>query len=132
MIANRGRIAWGIQSLSNLALSRKDDDTEEEAASAMALQLDEPFVKLFIGPREYESVLRMTSATPAAKGAVNGKLKKATLKPKLRTMLKLTAKPFKMLSACLMTMATARPPVTCNTTVAQALAPKWRKGATGP
>ena len=41
-----------------------------------------------------------------------GKLKKATLMTKLRMMLKLTANPLRMLSACLITMATAKPPVT--------------------
>lgn len=78
----------------------------------MLLQLVDMLLKLLVGPRAYESVLRMTSVTPAAKAAVKGKLKKATLKMKLRMILKLTAKPFKMLSACLITMATARPPVT--------------------
>ena len=58
------------QSLSSLLLSRNDEAAVEVVASARALQLGTGLPE----PRAYESVLKMTRATPAANGAVKGKL----------------------------------------------------------
>lgn len=65
---------------------------------------------------------------PRAKVKVNLKLKSAVEARKEIMMLRLVAKPFKMLSEYLMTMAVTRPPRTCTETVAHAHAPKLWKG----
>ena len=68
-----------------------------------------------------------TTSAPRTKAIVIRKLNNATDTRKEITMLKLVAKPFKILSAYLMTSAVSRPPRTCVSTVAHAQTPKLAK-----
>ena len=60
----------------------------------------------------YIHVAANTTLAPSAKVNVRGKLKKTTEARHEMTMLKLVAKPLRMLSAYLMTIAVTRPPKT--------------------
>jgi len=63
---------------------------------------------------------------PSTKVAVKVKSKSAMDAKNDRTILRLVAKPFRMLSEYFMTIAVTSPPSTCTATVAHAQGPKLR------
>lgn len=75
----------------------------------------------------YIHVAIRTTREPRANVTDSWKWNKAMEAREEMTMLKLVAKPFRMLSAYLMTSAVRRPPRTCVRTVAHALTPKFAK-----
>ena len=79
----------------------------------------------------YIHVAPKTTPAPNTKLGVTLKLNKATLATNERMMLRLVAKPLRMLSACLMTMAVMSPPRTCTETVAHAQKPKFLNKSNG-
>ena len=74
----------------------------------------------------YIHVATSTMVEPMTNVGVMRKPKRTTEARKDKTMDKLVAKPFKMLSEYLMTMAVMSPPRTWMVTVAQAQPPKFR------
>lgn len=74
----------------------------------------------------YIHVAHSTVEAPMTKLGVILKLNRMTEARKERTMDRLVAKPFRMLSEYLMTMAVTSPPNTCTDTVAHAHPPKFR------
>ena len=75
----------------------------------------------------YSHVARRTIAEPRINVAVMRKSKSATLARNESTMLRLVAKPLRILSEYLITSAVTSPPRTCTHTVAHAHAPKCAK-----
>ena len=75
----------------------------------------------------YKKVATSTTVEPRMKVNVIWRLKSATDARKEMTMLKLVAKPLRILSAYLMTMAVKSPPATWMNTVAQAQTVKFAK-----
>ena len=76
----------------------------------------------------YIHVAANTTLTPSVKVKVGGKSKRATEARHEMTMLKLVAKPLRMLSAYLITRAAMRPPKTWMKTVDHAHPPKlWNR-----
>ena len=75
----------------------------------------------------YIQVATRTTVEPRMNETVIWKLKSATEARKEMTMLKLVAKPLRMLSAYLITRAVRRPPRTWTRTVAHAQTPKFAK-----
>ena len=78
----------------------------------------------------YIHVAASTTLAPRVKEKVSGKSKRATEARQEMTMLKLVAKPLRMLSAYLITRAVMRPPKTWMKTVDHAHAPKlWKRSS---
>ena len=75
----------------------------------------------------YIQVATRTTRAPRMKLTVIWKWKRATEARKEMTMLRLVAKPFRILSAYLMTRAVSKPPKTWVRTVAHAHTPKFSK-----
>ena len=73
----------------------------------------------------YNHVATSTMSEPRTKENVSAKSKSATEARKEMTMLKLVAKPLRMLSEYLMTRAVRSPPRTWTETVAHAQGPKF-------
>lgn len=124
-------------------LSDEANDTEEADSEAMycgggagdrgesgsrAFSLRPSFAKLIrTGCWLYSHVARRTIAEPRINVAVMRKSKSATLARNESTILRLVAKPLRILSEYLITSAVTSPPRTCTHTVAHAHAPKCAK-----
>lgn len=94
----------------------------------MKLQKDDSVLKSLTRPDGwlYNQVAMRTTTEPSINVKVILKLKRMTDARKEMTMLKLVAKPLRILSEYFITIAVTKPPRTCTATVAHAHMPKLR------